>query len=224
MRWTSVLFAAVLLSGAFQASAGVVVGATRVVFKADKREAELSVDNPTQSVPYLIQSWVDNYAEGDSTKVPFTITPPLFRLDAGQENILRIIPVAANLPQDRESVFWLNVKSIPSSSKSDQNQLQITVKTRIKLFWRPTTLTADAAMKAYKALTFRRQGEGIEVSNPTPYYVSFYSITSGGKTVTDAGMVAPHGTLKVNAPAGGQVKWKAIDDFGGITEEARMSL
>lgn len=224
MRWFSAFLMAGLLLSSSPSFAGVIVGATRIIFNADRREAELSVENPTQSVPYLIQSWIDNYDEAETQKVPFTMTPPLFRLDAGQENILRIIPVSAALPQDRESVFMVNVKSIPSSEKSAQNQLQITVRTRIKLFWRPSALNNEDAAKAYEALTFSHQGSNVVVTNPTAYYVSFYNVSIGGKTIKDAGMVAPHGTLTLKTSAGGEVRWQAIDDFGGISREARATL
>uniref|UniRef100_UPI00203C9232 fimbrial biogenesis chaperone n=1 Tax=Enterobacter hormaechei TaxID=158836 RepID=UPI00203C9232 len=65
---------------------------------------------------------------------------PLFRMDAGKTNALRIIYNGAPLPQDRESLFWINVKTIPSSSREDINKLQIAVNTRIKLFYRPSNL------------------------------------------------------------------------------------
>lgn len=224
MRWFSAFLMAGLLLSSAQALAGIVVGATRVIFNADKREAELTVENPTKSIPYLVQSWIDNFSESDTQKVPFTMTPPLFRLDSGQENILRIIPTSAALPQDRESVFMINVKSIPSSEESAKNQLQITVRTRIKLFWRPAALNNEDAAKAYESLTFSRQGSNVVVSNPTAYYVSFYSVNIGGKEIKDAGMVAPRGTLPLKTTASGQVSWKAIDDFGGITKEAHATL
>ncbi|WP_261140007.1 fimbrial biogenesis chaperone, partial [Serratia quinivorans] len=40
------------------AHAGIVVGGTRVVYNADKRETSLSISNPDK-IPYLIQSWAD---------------------------------------------------------------------------------------------------------------------------------------------------------------------
>lgn len=41
--------------------------------------------------------------------------------------------MAGDLPVDRESVFWLNVKEIPKKS-AEENVLQIAVRSRIKLF------------------------------------------------------------------------------------------
>nr|VXZ84782.1 Chaperone protein focC precursor [Klebsiella pneumoniae] len=58
----------------------------------------------------LIQSWVDDLA--DNNKSPFIVTPPLFRLDAGDSNDLRVLLTSAQLPNDRESLFTLNIKVI----------------------------------------------------------------------------------------------------------------
>ncbi|WP_274724227.1 fimbria/pilus periplasmic chaperone [Xenorhabdus bovienii] len=103
--------------------AGVVIGGTRIVYISDRKEASISISNPEKDVSYIIQSWVQD--ENNETKVPFIITPPLFKLTAGNENILRIVKTGKNLPNDKESLFWLNIKSIPGTVKSDQNQLQI---------------------------------------------------------------------------------------------------
>ncbi|HHT2327683.1 TPA: fimbrial biogenesis chaperone, partial [Enterobacter hormaechei] len=40
------------------ASAGVVIGGTRIIFDGAKKEASISITNP-DDVPYLIQSWID---------------------------------------------------------------------------------------------------------------------------------------------------------------------
>lgn len=114
LRRKALCLVACLLWWANPIQAGVVVGGTRVVYDAGKKEASLSVNNTEKSLPYLIQSWLENAREDDTTTVPLIITPPLFRLDAEQENILHIVRAGGNLPNDRESLFWLNVKSIPS--------------------------------------------------------------------------------------------------------------
>lgn len=62
----------------------------------------------------LIQSWVDDLA--DNNKSPFIVTPPLFRLDAGDSNDLRVLLTSPQLPSDRESLFTLNIKVIPANT------------------------------------------------------------------------------------------------------------
>ncbi len=48
----------------------------------------------------------------------FVITPPLFSMQ-GKKNTLRIINATNHqLPGDRESLFWVNVKAIPPWKKT----------------------------------------------------------------------------------------------------------
>ncbi|WP_442801645.1 fimbrial biogenesis chaperone [Serratia rubidaea] len=212
------------------AQAGVIVGGTRVVYDGSKREASLSISNPDKT-PYLIQSWTDNDGpdgkQKGEGKPPFVVTPPLFRLDQGGENLLRIIRTGGALPEDRESVFWLNVKSIPSAPQGKRNVLQIAVKTRIKLFYRPKGLprmTADS----YQQVSFQRQGNQLQVSNPTPYFLSFFSLKINGQSVdTTNVMVPPKGSASYRLPAnaaGGQVSWQLINDYGGTSNTLTSTL
>ncbi|MCY7261891.1 fimbrial biogenesis chaperone [Pseudomonas protegens] len=220
MQWLKYVLVVCCFAGmTHSAWAGVIVGGTRVIYEGSKKEASISVSNPDKDAPYLIQSWIEQSPSSGDNKAPFIMTPPLFRLDSGQENVLRIIRTADSFPKDRESVFWLNIKSIPASEKSESNKLQISVKTRIKLFYRPSDLSGVAA-EAYQALTFERLGNQLKVNNPTPYYVSFFRVSVGGKEIENAGMVAPKSSLAWDLPAGtsGAVSWQAINDFGGITK------
>lgn len=97
-------------------NAGIIVGGTRVVYDGAKKESSLSVNNPDK-IPYLIQTWIENN-DSSSSKAPFIVTPPLFRLDGEQQNLLRIIR-SGNLPEDQESLFWLNVKAIPAGKERE---------------------------------------------------------------------------------------------------------
>ena len=126
-----------------QLQAGVNVGTTRVVYQGKDKEANLSLANTDDDSPYLVQSWVSPYDNRDTSADEFIITPPLFRLDAKSQNILRIIATnVQHLPDDRESLFFINVKAIPAvgPEQHSQNVLQIALKTTIKLFYRPEHL------------------------------------------------------------------------------------
>lgn len=209
--------------------AGVVVGGTRVVYNGGKREASLSVRNPDKT-PYLIQAWADgNGAFGENKNAPqppFVVTPPLFRLDAGNENMVRIIRTGGDLPEDRESIYWMNIKSIPASAKSDKNVLQISVKTRIKLIYRPEKIKTPTE-DDYKQVYFHRTGSQIQIINPTSYYLSFFSLNVGNKPITASVMVPPKGRENYPIPSGAsgnQVTWKVINDFGGNSKEISSPL
>ncbi|MDX6038818.1 fimbrial biogenesis chaperone [Scandinavium lactucae] len=203
--------------------AGFSVGATRVIYNGNMKEASLSVKNTEDSNIYLIRSWVSSDKAGE--KVPFIITPPLFRIEPGQDNAVRITQTSSSLPQDKESVYWINTLAIPPATK-EKNSLQFSINTRIKLIYRPTALNnKDAIGKAYQQLTFSRSGNVITTSNPTPYYVSMTKIKINGKELKEGYMVPPKSSIKIEkAPTGNSVSWQAINDFGGLTEKAQTSM
>lgn len=208
---------ALFIAGLAGAHAGVSIGGTRVIFDGAKKEASLSVNNP-DTIAYLIQSWIET-PSGGAEKAPFIITPPLYRLDKGQQNVMRIVR-AENVPEDKESLFWLNIKSIPSAERKE-NTLQVAVKTRIKLIYRPAALNKSVPEDLANKLTWRKSGAFIQVSNPTPYYFNFNAITVMGKNVNNVTWVGPGATASFALPAGvsgGAVTFKLINDFGGIGE------
>ncbi|EDR8058035.1 molecular chaperone [Salmonella enterica subsp. salamae] len=194
MNKYSLLTAATLIFFTASTQAGVIIGGTRIIYNGDKKETSISVKNPDKS-SYLIQSWSDA-GEKSSDKSPFMVTPPLFRLGAGQENNLRIIRTGGNLPEDRESLYWMNIKSIPSTTEKQDNvnTLQIAVKTRIKLIYRPQSLAGQPE--------------------------------NGASTVKDATYVAPMSSASFTVPTGasGDVTWTLINDFGSAGAEHRSTL
>lgn len=191
-------FVTALMLAAPPANAGIVVGGTRVVYDGGKRAASISVKNNSR-IPYVVQAWLDDGDQKSHAKTPFVVTPPIFRLDAGKENILRIIYLGQGLPEDRESVYWLNVQEIPPKPEQE-NVLQIAVRTRIKLFYRPPALAkaqggpAQAAHQLRWKLVFDRAGAALVADNPTPYAVNLAKVTLNGvdkKARVEAEMVPP---------------------------------
>lgn len=195
------------------ANAGVIIGGTRVIFEGAKKEATINITNP-DNTPYLIQSWID-MQDGVSGNAPFIITPPLYRLDGGQKNLERIV-MTGSLPQEQESLFWLNIKAIPSASKQ-MNALQIAVKTRIKLIYRPEGLRASTPEEQATKLTWQRSGNAIQVNNPTPYVINFNEITLGGRKLDDVTYVLPGASARFSLPegvSGHSLTFKVINDYG----------
>lgn len=221
--WQATLAAFLMVAGSAQA--GVVVGGTRLVFDGSNKESSISVRN-TDKKPYLIQSWVDMF---DGTrKAPFVITPPLFRLDGGRNNVLRVVRTGGNLPEDRESIFWMNIKSIPSVPKQTEgvNTLQLAIKTRIKLIYRPKGLVVNAE-EASRNLQWKLSGSTLTVTNNSPQYISFINVTLNGKKLDKVDLVAPKSSANFTIPAGtghGTLSWQYINDFGGIGPVSSTTL
>ncbi|WP_409529698.1 fimbria/pilus periplasmic chaperone [Superficieibacter sp.] len=206
----------IMLGTPFSACAGgVALGATRVIYPQGDKQVSLPVTNSSDSNLFLIQSWIAN-ADG-SKSADFVMTPPLFVIQPKKENVLRIMYVGPGLPTDRESVFYINSKAIPSVDKRklQGNVLQIATQSVIKLFVRPknlptTSLEAPASLRCHQA------AGKVTIVNPSPYYVSLVELFVG-KTRLANTMVAPKGTLILNAPAGGEIKFETVNDFGANT-------
>lgn len=203
-------------------AAGVQITGTRLVYDANKSQASINISNPDDKV-YLIQSWVTKEPESKvAVDNLFITTPPLFRLEPKTDNSVRVVYNGNTLPTDRESVYWLNIKSIPSTQRKNENVLLIAVKTQIKLFYRPANLSGNPA-EAYKKLKFITENGKLVVKNPTAYSVSLKEIKVDGVEVINAPMVLPFSTKSINknVAVGGNVTWRAINDFGGVTPEEK---
>ncbi|MFC0399724.1 fimbrial biogenesis chaperone [Paraburkholderia rhizosphaerae] len=238
---TIVSIVAALLANSSHAS--VTIGGTRVVYPLGQREVTVRLENDSKS-PSLVQVWMDD-GNADSKpgeiKVPFLITPPIFRMDAHKTQTLRVIFSGdTTLPQDRESVYWLNVLDIPpkAEQKADTNTLQFAFRTRIKVFVRPPKLPGspeEAPRQLEWKLVPAPQGKGqaLAVSNPTPYFVSFseVGVVNGSQTWRNetGGMVPPRGTAVItvpnmnSVPGSSTVHFTAISDYGGaLTGDAPL--
>ncbi|MBW9431323.1 molecular chaperone [Atlantibacter hermannii] len=224
----SIIFSYLLaaLSLADCQAAGIQIGRTRVIYEAKSREVALTLVNKEQELPWLVQSWTDNGDE--KTRGPFIITPPLFRLDPQKEQSLRITWTGAPLPTDRESLFYLNVRTIPATAKEEQqkNKLRLIYKTRLKMFWRPEALTGSPGETCEK-LRFRLAGNTLQIINDGDFYSVFDSLSVGATAIKKADMIAPKSTASIPmnaAPAGKTVTWRCITDFGNASQPNTATL
>ena len=79
---------------------------------------------------------------------------------------------------------------------------------------------------AYQQLTFSAAGGKLSVHNPTPYSVSLYDVKVNGKELAKPPMVLPFQTLSLpqTTVASGEVSWRAINDFGGVTAQHKFKI
>ncbi|MCD4595593.1 fimbria/pilus periplasmic chaperone [Proteus mirabilis] len=207
-----------------QAYAAVSLGATRVIYFAGEKQVKLPVINNDEK-RYLIQSWIEN-SEGKKDN-SFVITPPLFSMQGNKENALRIIDATNNkLPKDRETLFWLSVKSIPAVEKSlaNENMLQLAIISKIKFFYRPKDLTISPD-ENYKKLQFKRNNDTLIIKNPTPYFITMTELELGGKKLENT-MVPPFEDKSISIPtsAYGKLSFQTINDYGAITPKTIVDV
>nr|WP_231572442.1 fimbrial chaperone [Rahnella aquatilis] len=212
-------------------SADVVISGTRVIYPAQAKEVTVKLDNRGEKA-LLVQAWMDDGREDinpQEMKIPFLVTPPISRMNAKQGQTVKIASLGADLPKDKESVFWFNVLEIPPKAKntSDENLLQLAFRTRIKLFYRPEGLKGSSS-EAATALTWKiiKKDKQVfaEVKNASPYFVTVNEATlnaNNSQYAIEKNMISPASIklMKVeglsNPVSAGKITYSAISDYGG---------
>ncbi|WP_429179136.1 fimbrial biogenesis chaperone [Aeromonas salmonicida] len=215
MRIINNLLLVMVCFASHYATASISLSATRLIFDGKQNEASINVKNDGgQDV--MIQTWLESDA-GSNQLPPFAITPPLAKLKGGERQLLRALYQGHGLPQDKESVFWLNVQEIPLAVKG-QNVLQLALLQRIKVFYRPAGLTQDPAT-APAWLGVKVNNGHIELHNPTSYHINMVEFKKDGHDI-DGKMIYPGKLLTLAMPAGmsdsGTFSINLVNDYGAV--------
>lgn len=223
--FTSTAVTAALIGAlvAQQAQAAIALDRTRVIFDGGQNSVSLNVSNQNKQLPYLAQGWIED-EKGNKIQSPLTVLPPVQRIEPGKPSQVKIqaLPAAKLLPQDRETVYYFNLREIPPKS-SKPNTLQIALQTRIKLFYRPAGIEMDkSGVPPQEQLTLSKQGDKYVVNNPTPYYVTIVDAGSKKDAPDVKGfepmMVPPKGNLPLTVSAssvGNSPVLTYVNDYGG---------
>ncbi len=214
--------------------AEIILHGTRVIYPAEAREVTLQLSN-TGAAPSLIQAWIDEgdpKSTPDQSKAPFIITPPISRVNTNKGQALRItaLPNAASLSKTQETLFWLNVLDIPPkpesaavNTDSPENYLQLAIRSRVKLFYRPSGLEQVALAPA--KIQWVRDGSQLKIKNPTAFYITLNSIQQeqAGKTfnlISDGLMLKPNSEeiLILKSLEQSKMIFTIINDYGGTSE------
>lgn len=200
--------------------AAVTLDRTRVVFDGASKSISLNIGNDNQQQPYLAQSWLEDEQQNKMLTGPLIITPPVQRLEPGAKGIIRVKATGSvsQLPQDRESLFYFNLREIPP--ESDQpNVLQIALQTKIKLFYRPKALTREPGAVWQDQLVLRTETGGYRIDNPTPYYVTVIGLGGSEQQSLegdfDSVMLAPKSSARVKSGIYAKPYLTYINDYGG---------
>nr|WP_241389469.1 MULTISPECIES: fimbria/pilus periplasmic chaperone [Serratia]ULG12122.1 molecular chaperone [Serratia entomophila]ULG12319.1 molecular chaperone [Serratia entomophila]ULG12359.1 molecular chaperone [Serratia entomophila]ULG15949.1 molecular chaperone [Serratia proteamaculans]ULG18453.1 molecular chaperone [Serratia proteamaculans] len=220
---TSLVLTATLIAP--QASGAIALDRTRVIFSGGEKSLSLNVSNQNKQLPYLAQGWIED-AQGKKIQTPLTVLPPVQRIEPGAKSQIKVqsLPVVNLLAQDRETLFYFNLREIPPRSK-ESNTLQIALQTRIKLFYRPEALMltpAEMANPWQERLTLTKVGDKYQVNNPTPYFVTIVDGRKIPKGASAAGfmpvMIEPKGQVILSAGVdalGGKPVLTYVNDYGG---------
>ncbi|WP_083615908.1 molecular chaperone [Pantoea sp. 1.19] len=204
-----------------QAQAGISLDRTRVILTENESSASVNLVNTSPTIPFLAQSWVED-EHGKKITTPLMVLPPLQRINGGEKGVARITKTAgiAALPQDRESLFYLNVREIPP--KPDRpNTLQLAMQSRIKLFYRPAAAIPKSKSEVWQdQVVFVQNGDQLTAQNPTPWYITILGLSrlNGDKLTRFPGiMIAPKSSqsFAVTDSHLREFSMMYINDYGG---------
>ena len=227
------LFCALFLLACGDAAAGVTAERTRVIVEQGQREVSLVLVNQND-YPVMVQTWIDDGRPDsgpDEAEAPVIPLPAMFQLAAGQRQSLRLLYVGPAPAADRESMYWLNLLEIPPDrlpgQAPDPTRLTVTMRTQMKVIYRPAALKGKAGQAAAK-LAFRRDRERLLAVNAAPFYITLSGLSlCNGQAVPVAGegLIAPFTDLQVvdSLPAcartSSSLEFSWIDDEGNIQAE-----
>ncbi|MCG6216889.1 fimbrial biogenesis chaperone [Vibrio furnissii] len=218
--WQGLLFA-------LPAHAGVTAETSRVVFNSSKKEQSLQLAN-LNAYPVIVQTWIDDgspQSTPSDAQSPLITIPPVFHLAPGEEKPLRIINVnqAPQAVHDREQLFWLNIYEVPPSEKEMAFHLQLTMRTQMKVFYRPPGLKSKLA-SLIDEQAFSLQRQHMTIDNRSPFFVTYSQFVFERGLVLPGVMVSPFSQADVLLPpahgltAGDNLTFSYIDDWGDVNE------
>jgi len=209
----------------------VVLTGTRVIYPAAASGKTLQLSN-ADAHPWLVQMWldagtVDSAPDMLNPEVPFVLSPPIFRVEPESGQAVRLMLTGDQaLPDDRESLFYLNFTQIPALSPDelDDNRLVLALKSRVKVFYRPRRLPEPNPRKLACGLRFH-VGEGsVQVENPSAFHAVIRSVEGvlDGREVSllEGEMLAPFSQQSwplegaITPAANAQVRVSLVNDYG----------
>lgn len=198
-----IIYGLILLSLSSQLHASLMLKKTRLIYLSDQKSANIQAINDSEQAS-LVQSWVDEgniHSTPETTEAPFIVTPPVTKIAAHEGAQLRIRFIGGNLPQDRESVFYLNVLDISPKpqNKEGMNLIQLALQIRIKVFYRPTALANGVGSFINNVSVFPSENQ-LSIKNPTPYFLNIsqlYYENSPNNPIAKSMMIPPYSTEKL---------------------------
>ena len=213
-----------LVGTAFTTHAAVNLDRTRIVFPESDKASSLKIENQSKALPYLALSWIED-EKGRKEDRHFMALPPIQRIEAGSASQVRIVKQAAvgQLPKDRESPFYFNLREVPPKSGASEARsvMQVAMQSRIKLFWRPKAITKKPSDQSEMRMEITATATGLSVHNPTPYYITLAWLSKNAKTQLpgfDSLMIAPFATASTSTGDyhGSYYSVGYIDDYGAL--------
>ncbi|WP_369310208.1 molecular chaperone [Providencia rettgeri] len=183
---------------------------------------------------YLMEAWIANVDEEtllpkekkDAETVPFIILPPLKNMGPGSQHSWNIRRTGMkingiDMPKDRESLFWIGIRAIPSEDKTKEEnsvQLNIIPNFYFKLLYRPKEIENLKTSDLAKKVKITRNNTRLKIENPTPFYLTFDYLKVAGNEIKNGEReitLTPFSTKEVTLKNSnvGKIEWRFTDEY-----------
>lgn len=159
--------------------AGIQIDNNKFIYIENANNRKIEIKN-TSDQEYIIKSSVKQINNDNKEESPFIISPPLFKLNANETFFLDVIKIDDIEVKDKESLYKINIKSIPiiNNEIKDNNILHVSLNLIYNLIYRPDTLDKKHH-EMYKDIVFIKDKKGkLRIANPTPYYITLTQVES----------------------------------------------
>lgn len=146
------------------------------------------------------------------------LTPPVAKIAADSGQQLKIKKMPNMLPNNKESLFYLNVLDIPPNNpdSTGKNVLKFAMQNRIKLFYRPKGI-APVNRGTFQKLSMKRSGSIYSIKNDAANWVTVTEVKANNVKINNESiMLAPLSSTDValKSANANQYKMTIIDDHG----------
>lgn len=202
----------------FSVDAAISLDRTRIIFDGSRNSLSLTISNENNTLPFLAQGWLEN-PHGETVNEALVVLPPIQRIEPSSKSQVKIqsISAANNLSQDRETLFYFNLREIPPRS-DNKNTLQLALQTKVKLFYRPASIINKSYTEWQKEMTMENINHVWHFHNPTPFHLTLVDFSGQEKNGFLPIMIEPKSVKTIELPSiniNSKPELTYINDFGG---------
>ena len=212
LLFASIALAALPLAGI---AAGLSVSDTRLIMDSGKSSVAIVMSNTTP-IPFLTKAWIEDVHGNKTDKL--MVVPPVVVSVPNKFNRFQVsVLEPQDLPQDKESVFYLQTHSAPGNG-NPSNSLNVSYNTKLKVFYRPKGLSGSMD-DAIESLHWTLKAGVLTAKNDSNFNVSVVTVGLDKNFKQLSGfMIAPKSSAQFQVtgkyPKEVTVRWAAMDDFG----------
>ena len=222
-----------VMSAPYASKGSVSLGiSTRLVFHSDEKRVSFPALNDTDK-PLLFHGQV---LTRDKLRFSpnFIVTPEVVHLQPGERKLAQVVQLNSQLPEDRESLFYLRGHFIPAAAESESGAgigLSTSYVLTMKMFYRPARLKDDydAIDDVTHELDFKLNEKTLKVINKSAYFLTLNSLRSEKAEIpvpNEVSMIDPFGHVEIPLadPDIRSITWTLLNDGGFATKPLTQDL